>query len=203
MANFYLAFEADLTIVPVMNKIDMANADPDRVSKEMKHLFDFKDEEIIRASAKMGIGINEILDGIIERIPAPEGSVTSTFKALLFDSRFDAYKGVICLIAIKDGASKKETGLRLRKQEQIMKCLNWGSCILTKRPWKTLYAGQVGYIICGMKTVHEARVGETIYFIKSRSFLFLVLSRAKPMVFAGIFPIDNEEFEFLETPLKN
>src|SRR5271155_2703967 len=99
MANFYLAFDQDLTIVPIMNKIDMANAQPERIAQQIEKLFDFKENEIIKASGKAGIGIKDILEAIITRIPAPKGSTSEPLKALLFDSWFDDYRGVICLIA--------------------------------------------------------------------------------------------------------
>ena len=126
MANFFLAFEQDLSIVPVMNKIDMANADPERVAKEMKHLFDFTPEEIIKASAKVGIGITDILDAVIERIPAPKSSLELPLKALLFDSWFDIYKGVVCLIALKDGMIKKGDTITLAQSGQDYEVLELG-----------------------------------------------------------------------------
>lgn len=202
MANFYLAFDQNLSIIPVLNKIDMLNADPERVSKEMKHLFDFNDDEILRASAKVGIGITDILGAIIERIPAPESTVDKPLKALLFDSWFDIYKGVICLVALKDGVLKKGDVITLAQLARDYEILELGLMYPNETPMPALYAGQVGYIIAGMKTVREARVGETIYHSKKPVVPFPGFKPAKPMVFAGIFPIDSEEFELLRDSIE-
>ncbi len=202
MANFYLAFDQDLSIVPIMNKIDMANADPVRVAKEMKHLFDFSPEEIIPASAKMGIGITDILNAIIERMPAPKSSGELPLKALLFDSWFDIYKGVVCLIALKDGMIKKGDSIMLAQAAREYEVLELGLMYPDQLPMNALYAGQVGYLIAGMKTVQEARVGETIYHSKKPVVPFPGFKPAKPMVFAGIFPIDAEEFELLRDSIE-
>ncbi|MBA3751575.1 elongation factor 4 [Candidatus Dependentiae bacterium] len=202
MANFYLAFEQNLSIVPVMNKIDMLNADPVRVGKEMKHLFDFNEEEILKASAKAGIGIIDILNSVIERIPAPESDLTKPLKALLFDSWFDIYKGVICLVALKDGVLKKGDTIALAQLGREYEILELGLMYPSEMPMPALYAGQVGYIIAGMKTVREARVGETIYHSRKPVVPFPGFKPAKPMVFAGIFPVDNEEFEILRDSIE-
>lgn len=197
MANFYLAFDQDLAIVPVMNKIDMTNADPERVGKEMNQLFDFKQEDIIKASAKSGIGITDILNSIIERIPAPSGSFDKPLKALLFDSWFNIYKGVICLIAIKDGVIKKGDTIELAQEGKSYEVLELGLMFPNETPMDALYAGQVGYLIAGMKTVQEARVGDTVYHAKKPVEPFPGFKPAKPMVFASIFPVDSEDFEAL------
>lgn len=197
MANFYLAFEQDLTVVPVINKVDMTNADPERVIKEMEQLFDFKKEEIIKASGKAGIGIEEILQSIIERIPAPESNLEEPLKALLFDSWFNSYKGVVCLFAIKNGVLRLGDKVTLAQSGQSYEVLELGIMYPDETPTDALYAGQVGYVICGMKTVREARVGDTLYHTKKPVTPFAGFKPAKPMVFAGIFPVENEEFESL------
>ncbi len=202
MANFFLAFDQDLAIVPIMNKIDMVNADPERVAKEMKHLFDFNPEEIIKASAKVGIGITDILNAVIERIPAPQSTLELPLKALLFDSWFDSYKGVVCLIALKDGSIKKGDRIALAQAGREYEVLEIGLMYPDQLPMNALYAGQVGYLIAGMKTVQEARVGETIFHAKKTVVPFPGFKPAKPMVFAGIFPIDSEEFELLRDSIE-
>ncbi len=202
MANFYLAFEQDLTIVPILNKIDMKNADPERVGKEMHQLFDFNPDEIIHASAKTGVGIPEILEAVINHIPAPEGDREKPLKALLFDSWFDIYKGVICLVALKDGELKKGDTITLAQTNKTYEVLELGLMYPSETPFEKLYAGQVGYIICGMRTVHEARIGDTLYHQRKEVTPFPGFKPAKPMVFAGIFPIDNEEFENLRTAIE-
>lgn len=202
MANFYLAFEQNLTIIPVINKIDMANADVDRVSKEMIQVFDFKPEEIIKASAKAAIGITDILDSIVERIPQPEGFNEKNLKALLFDSWFNDYKGVICLIAVKDGVIKKGDKITLAQSGNSYEILEIGIMYPNETQTEALYAGQVGYIVCGMKTVQEAKVGDTIYHYKKPVEPFKGFKEAKPMVFAGIFPVESEEFDILKDSIE-
>ncbi len=197
MANFYLAFEQDLTVIPVINKIDMANADPDRIANQMEKVFDFKKNEIILTSAKKGIGISDLLDAIIERIPAPKAHEGQPLKALLFDSWFDEYKGVVCLIAVQDGEIKKGDKVTLAQQETTYEVLDVGLMYPDQTSTPALYAGQVGYLVTGMKTVKEARVGDTIYLAKNPVTPFAGFKPAKPVVFAGIFPVEASEFQLL------
>ncbi len=202
MANFYLAFEQNLTIVPVINKIDMANADIPRVCAEMELLFDFADSEILRASAKAGLGITEILDSVIERIAPPKSDRKLPLKALLFDSWFDSYKGVICLIALQDGMLKKGDVITVAHSHKSYEILELGLLYPDQKPMDALYAGQVGYIVSGMKTVHEARIGDTIYHAKKEVVPFPGFKPAKPMVFAGIYPVDTTDFELLRDAIE-
>jgi elongation factor 4 len=202
MANFYLAFEQDLKIVPVINKIDMANAMPEKIAHELEQLFDFKSNELIYASAKTGIGIDEILASIIERVPAPTCNPKAPLKALLFDSWFDIYKGVVCLIAIHDGMLKKGDLITLAQTESSYEILEIGLMYPNETPTDALYAGQVGYIIAGMKSVKDARVGDTVYHTKQAVTPFPGFRPAKPMVFAGIYPIDTTMFEELRDSIE-
>src|SRR3990167_5532505 len=202
MANFYLAFDQDLTIIPVLNKIDMAAADPERVAHQMESLFDFKAEEIIGASAKSGIGIDSILEAIVDRIPAPVGYPDKPLKVLLFDSWFDEYRGVICLIAVHDGIISKGDMITLAQQELTYEVLELGLMYPELTPMDALYPGQVGYLITGMKTVKEARVGDTIYHHKKPVKPFPGFKPAKPMVFAGIYPVENDEFTQLSDAIE-
>jgi elongation factor 4 len=202
MANFYLAFEQDLKIIPVINKIDLPTADVERVSKELETLFDFHANEIVLASAKTGIGIKEILDAIITHMPPPVGSVQAPLKALLFDSWFDDYRGVVCLIALHDGVIKKGDQITLAQKGMSYEVLELGLMYPEPTPMNALYAGQVGYLITGMKSVHEARVGDTIYHTKQTVKPFPGFKPAKPMVFAGLYPIDSEDFEPLREAIE-
>ncbi len=197
MANFYLAFDQDLTMIPVINKIDMANAQPERVEHQLEKLFDFKHDEMVLASAKSGIGIKEILDAIVRRIPHPVGSVDKPLKALLFDSWYDEYRGVICLVAIKDGALEKGQMITLAQTGKNYEVLELGLMYPDQKPMSALYAGQVGYLIAGMKTVKEAQIGDTIMAYKQSIEPFPGFRPAKPMVFAGIFPVENVDFQEL------
>jgi elongation factor 4 len=197
MANFYLAFEQDLTILPVINKIDLPHANVPKVAKELKTLFDFAEEDCIEASAKAGIGIEEILAAIVEKIPAPTSDRTRPLKALLFDSWYDEYRGVICLIAIQDGILKKGDLVKLYQSDAGYEALEIGLMYPELTPTAELYAGQVGYIITGMKTIKEARIGDTLGHQSSKVEPFPGFKPAKPMVFAGIFPVNTTEFPLL------
>lgn len=198
MANFYLAFDQDLTIVPVINKIDMAAANPALVAQELKHLFDIGIEENILASAKAGIGIDAILEAIITRMPAPKSNGEQPLKALLFDSWFNEYKGVICLIAIKDGSISTGDMITLAQTGQSYEVLEVGLMYPDEAQMDALYAGQVGYLVAGMKTVKEARVGDTIFHTKKTVVPFPGFKPSKPMVFAAIYPVDSSEFDLLK-----
>lgn len=202
LANFYLAFDQNMAIIPVMNKIDLSNADPERVERELKALFEFEKEEIIRASAKAGIGIHEILQAIIDRIPAPISNREEPLKALLFDSWYDDYKGVVCLIALKNGSISKGDRIVLAQSGIDYEVLELGIMYPDETPLNTLYAGQVGYLITGMKTVKEARVGDTIYHHRKPVTPFPGFKPAKPMVFAGIYPVDTNDFEPLRDAIE-
>lgn len=202
MANFYLAFNEDLTILPVINKIDMAAADPERVKLQIKSLFDFEPKDVILASGKSGIGITDILEGIITRIPSPKSDLQKPLKALLFDSWFDEYRGVICLIALQDGVITKGDMISLAQAKESYEVLEVGLMYPELTPLNALYAGQVGYLITGMKTVKEARVGDTIFHHKKPVPPFPGFKPAKPMVFAGIFPVDNDDFDPLRDAIE-
>ena len=202
IANFYLAFEQDLTIIPVINKIDIMGADVERCKHQMSKMFDYNESEIILASAKSGRGIHEILGTVIQHIPAPESNVDAPLKALLFDSWFDSYRGVVCLIAVKDGIIKKGDIITLAHDNVTYEVLELGLMYPNETPCDNLYAGQVGYLITGMKTIHEARIGDTIFHEKSPVTPFPGFKPAKPMVFAGIYPVESEDFELLRDAIE-
>src|SRR3990167_2543225 len=202
MANFYLAYEQDLAIIPIINKIDMANADVEKTKRELHSLFDFTAQECILASGKAGIGITDILDAIIERIPAPKADLEKPLRALLFDSWYDEYRGVVCLITVRDGSLKKGDDITLAQTHLRYEVLDVGVMYPEPTVTDALYAGQVGYVILGMKTVKEARVGDTIYHTKQPVAPFPGFKPAKPMVFAGIFPVDNSDFDLLRDAIE-
>lgn len=197
LANFYLAFEQDLTIIPVINKIDLPHANVEKAAKELERLFDFTSEQCLLASGKSGIGIHEILEAIIQRIPQPKGDITLPLKALLFDSWYDDYRGVICLVAVQDGIIKKGDMIHLLQSDAKYEVLEVGIMYPNETAMSALYPGQVGYIITGMKTVKEARVGDTLTHVRSQVTPFPGFKPAKPMVFAGIYPVESEEFDLL------
>ena len=200
MANFYLAFEQNLTIIPVINKIDMQNADPDRVEREMEKVFDLHDA--MRISAKAGIGIEGLFKAIIHVIKSPTGDATKPLKALLFDSWFDEYRGVICLIEVIDGMIKKGDLVTAAHAGHEYEVLELGLMYPEPLQMQALYTGQVGYIITGMKSVKEARVGDTFFHTKSPVKALPGFKPAKPMVFAGIYPLDTSEFEVVRDAIE-
>ena len=202
MANFFLAFENDLVIIPVINKIDMANADPKRVSREMEKAFDIHQEDILLLSAKTGQGVDKLFTKIIKKIPFPTGDDKKPLKALLFDSWFDEYRGVICLIEIIDGMINKGDKITSANNGLTYEVLDVG--LMYPDPVSTSYlcTGQVGFLISGMKTVKEARIGDTFYHSKKPVKALPGFKQAKSMVFAGIYPIDASDFEDLRDAIE-
>ena len=202
MANFYLAFEQDLKILPVLNKVDLPTANPERVIKELHTLFDFEQEDVLLTSAKTGLGMQDVLQSLVTKIPAPESTPDNPLKALLFDSWYDGYRGVICLIAVKDGHIKKGDMIYLHQSDTKYEVLEIGLMYPNETPMDALYAGQVGYIITGMKTIKEARIGDTISHPRSNIEPFEGFKPSKPMVFAGIFPVESSDFELLSDAIE-
>jgi len=202
MANFYLAFEQDLTIIPLINKIDMANADPERISKELKTAFDIDESEVILVSAKTGQGVEDVFRTIIERIKPPTGQEEKLFRALLFDSWYDEYRGVICLIEIVDGSIKKGDEIVSFYTGEKYEVLDIGLMYPEPSPTGALYTGQVGFVIAGMKTVKEAQIGDTFYRVKQKIEPLPGFKPAKPMVFAGIYPVDTADYEELRDAIE-
>lgn len=194
IANFYLAFEQNLTIVPVINKIDLPTADIPSVLAQLKSLFDFEESQVIKASGKSGIGIKDILNAVISTIPAPISDREKPLKALLFDSWFDEYRGVVCLIALHDGEIKKGSVVTLAQSNVTYEVLEVGLMYPEPTPVEVLYAGQVGYLITGMKTIKEAQIGDTIFLHNKPVVSLPGFKKAKPMVFAGIYPVDSDDF---------
>jgi elongation factor 4 len=202
MANFYLAFEQDLAIIPVINKIDMMNADPARVIKEMEKVFDTNKDDVIAISAKTGIGIDTLLASVIERIKPPAGNATLPFKGLLFDSWYDEYRGVVCLIEIIDGSIKKGDVIEAAHTEQRYEVLDVGLMYPEPRSMGALYTGQVGFLVAGMKTVKEARVGDTFYLSGKKVKPLPGFKPAKSMVFAGIYPVDTSDYDHVRDAIE-
>lgn len=202
MANFYQAFSQNLVILPVINKVDMANAEPQRTMIEIENLFDFTEEDCIQVSGKTGFGIDVLLEHIITKIPCPKTRPQESFKALLFDSWYDKYKGVISLIAIEQGELHKGNIITTHASGQSYEILEIGVMYPDQVSTDVLYSGQVGYIIAGMKTVKEACIGDTLYLKNHPEKAFPGFKPARPMVFAGLFPIENTEFELLSDAIE-
>uniref|UniRef100_A0A8B9KS97 GTP binding elongation factor GUF1 n=1 Tax=Astyanax mexicanus TaxID=7994 RepID=A0A8B9KS97_ASTMX len=202
VANFYLAFEAQLTIIPVLNKIDLKNADPDRVEKQIEKIFDIPKEECIRISAKLGTNVDQVLQEVVKRIPPPTAKVEEPFKALVFDSTFDHYRGVIANIAVFGGQVCKGDRIVSAHMGKTYEVNELGILRPDERPTEKLYAGQVGYVVAGMKEVKEAQIGDTLYLHKQPVEALPGFKPAKSMVFAGIYPMDQSEYTSLRSAVE-
>jgi GTP-binding protein LepA len=204
MANVYLAMEHDLAMIAVINKIDLPNADPERVSKEVGQFIGLLDDEIIPASAKIGLGIDEILEAIVAKIPAPSATgQKAPLRALIFDSHYDAYKGVIAYVKIVDGELKQDQRIKILGTKKDADILDIGVFSPTMVSAQTLTTGEVGYIATGLKVVKDCQVGDTITLAEHPATEPLPGYRpAQPMVFAGLYPTDSEEFPELRDALE-
>uniref|UniRef100_A0A3Q2EH78 GTP binding elongation factor GUF1 n=1 Tax=Cyprinodon variegatus TaxID=28743 RepID=A0A3Q2EH78_CYPVA len=185
VANFYLAFESQLTIIPVINKIDLKNADPERVESQIEKVFDIPREECLRISAKLGTNVEAVLQAVVERIPPPAGSISEPFKALVFDSNFDHYRGVVANIAVFGGRVKKGDKIVSAHLSKTYEVNELGLLRPEEHPTQKLFAGQVGYMIAGMKDVKEAQIGDTLYHQEQPVQALPGFKPAKAMVFAG------------------
>nr|XP_025949449.1 translation factor GUF1, mitochondrial isoform X2 [Dromaius novaehollandiae] len=202
VANFYLAFEAQLAIIPVINKIDLKNADPERVEKQIEKLFDIPVDECIRISAKQGTNVERVLQKVIEKIPPPQFNATDPLKALVFDSTFDHYRGVIANIALFGGEIQKGHKIVSAHTKKRYEVNEVGILTPNEQPMQKLYAGQVGYLIAGMKEVTEAQIGDTLFMHKQPVEPLPGFKSAKPMVFAGMYPVDQSEYNNLKSALE-
>ncbi len=202
LANVYLALENDLTIIPVINKIDLPNADIPKVKKELKDTFGFDDEEIILTSAKTGEGIKELVDAIVERIPAPKGNKNDKLKALVFDSHFDPYKGVIALVRIFDGEIKTKDKLKMMATNATHEAVELGIYNPKEHIKDTLTTGEVGYINGSIKSIRDIKVGDTITLENNPAQKALPGYRPmKPMVFCGLYPLESSKYPDLREAL--
>ncbi|KAF8938910.1 Translation factor guf1 mitochondrial [Dissophora ornata] len=198
VANFYLAYGQDIKIIPVINKIDLPSAEPDRVASQIEVAFEMPASECLQISAKSNLNVDRILPTIIENVPPPSGDINKPFKALLFDSWYDTYVGVICLMAVVDGTVKKGDKIVSAFSERRYEVTETGIMYPEQTPTSSLQAGQVGYFVLNMKTLSESHVGDTFFDHKNIGTPMPGFVPAKPMVWAGIFPIDTADFEKLD-----
>jgi len=199
LANLYLALEADLEIIPVINKIDMASARPDEVANEISQLIGTPSENILRISAKMGENVEEVLEAVVQRVPPPSGDPDSPLRAMIFDSHYDAYKGVVAYVRVMDGRVEGEERLQLMASSANLRPIEVGVFSPEMRASNGLTAGEVGYIATGLKSVAECRVGDTFTNKTNPASEALPGYRqVKPMVFAGIYPVEGEDYEDLK-----
>jgi GTP-binding protein LepA len=202
LANVHIAQENKLTIIPVINKIDLTNAEPEKVSEEIQNVIGFFADEIIMASAKMGTGVKDILEAIVKRIPPPGGDPKGPLRALIFDSKYDSYKGVVAYVRVVDGTVAKEAKLRLMVNGKEVEPVELGVFKPGMTPVERLNTGEVGYIATGLKTVAECHVGDTVTSAEEGAIMPLPGYRpAQPMVFAGIYPIDGDDYASLHESL--
>ncbi|MBL7712035.1 MAG: elongation factor 4 [Chitinophagaceae bacterium] len=198
ISNLYLALDNDLEIIPVINKIDMDGAMIPEVTDQIVDLIGCKPEEIILASGKSGIGIEEILDAITTRIPAPKGDVTAPLQALIFDSVFNPFRGIIIYYRVMNGAIRKGDKIKFINAQKEYEADEVGVLKLTMTPKNEVLAGDVGYVITGIKNAKEVKVGDTITLVNNGSTEPIHgFEDVKPMVFAGIFPVETDDFEEL------
>jgi len=197
ISNLYLAIDNNLEIIPVINKIDMDGAKIPEVTDQIVDLIGCKAEEILLASGKSGIGIDEILAAIVERIPAPQGSYEAPLQALIFDSVFNSFRGIIVYYRIMNGVLKKGDKIRFVASGQDYIADEVGVLKLSMTPKEEVKAGDVGYIITGIKVAREVKVGDTITLANNPGLMIHGFEEVKPMVFAGIYPVNTDEFEEL------
>lgn len=203
LANVYLALEHNLEIIPVLNKIDLPGAEPERVAGEIEEIIGLDCSGAILASAKEGIGIDEILETIVKRVPPPQDTVTSPLRALIFDSYYDSYRGVIVYFRVMDGTVKKGDRIRLMASSKEYEIDELGVLSPTQKQIDELHAGEVGYLAASIRAVADARVGDTITLAGNRAKEALPgYTEANPMVFCGLFPIDADRFEDLREALE-
>lgn len=203
ISNLYMAIEHDLEIIPVLNKCDMPNSMPEEVSDEIVELLGCKEEEIIRASGKTGQGVEEILRAVIERIPAPKGDPNAPLQDLIFDSVFNSFRGIIAYYKIVNGSIHKGEDVLFVNTKKQYDADEIGVLKMDLSPRQTLSCGDVGYIVSGIKTATEVKVGDTITSASNPSPTAIEgFEEVKPMVFAGIYPIETEDFEMLRASLE-
>jgi len=203
MANVYLALEQDLAIVAVVNKIDLPSAEPQKVAAEVGQFIGLLDEEIVFASAKTGVGIDDILEAVVAKMPPPRGVAEAPTRALIFDSHYDPYKGVIAYVKVVDGRIGSEDDVRLMANGKDAELLEVGFFSPTMRPTAELLTGEVGYLATGLKTVRDVQVGDTVTLVaRPASQPLPGYQPVKPMVFAGLYPSDGEDYPLLRDALE-
>jgi len=203
LANLYQALEADLTIIPVINKIDLPSARPDEVAEDIASLIGVEAGSVIRISAKEGLNVDQVLEAIVQRVPPPQDADDAPLRALIFDSHYDSYKGVVAYIRVIEGSFKATDVLRMMITKMDMKPVEIGIFAPGMQPVQRLGSGEVGYIATGFKTVHECRVGDTITRASAPASDPLPGYRSpKPMVFAGIYPVEADDYPELRESLE-
>ena len=203
IANLYLAMEHDLKIIPIINKIDLKTARIDEVKSQMREILGVEDDEILMASAKEGLGVQEILEAIIERVPPPAGNETDPLQALIFDSSFDVYRGVITYVRVMNGIIKPRMNVIMMNKGYEYEVKEVGIFAPKETVVESLSCGEVGYIVCNIKDASEVVVGDTVTLASNPAKTPLPgYKQVKPMVFSGIYPVSNEDYEELKSAME-
>lgn len=203
MANVYLALDNDLEILPVINKIDLPSADPDRVKQEVEDVIGLDASDAVLASAKAGIGIKEILEQIVQKVPAPQGNQNEPLKALIFDSHYDPYKGAIVYVRVVDGSIKAGTEIKMMATGKSFEVIEVGAFTPRMTIVDELQVGDVGFIVAGIKNVGDTRVGDTVTSLENPTLeAFPGYRKINPMVFCGLYPIDTADYNDLREALE-
>ncbi|WP_257266167.1 translation elongation factor 4 [Endozoicomonas sp. ONNA2] len=196
VANCYTAIEQGLEVMPVLNKMDLPQAEPDRVSQEIEEIIGIDATDAVRCSAKSGLGIETVLERLVSTIPAPEGDVNGPLQALIIDSWFDNYLGVVSLVRVKNGTLRKGEKIVVKSTKQSYVVDNVGIFTPKRTPTGVLKAGEVGYVVAGIKDIHGAPVGDTLTHVKTQDIEALPgFKQVKPQVYAGLFPVSADDFE--------
>ncbi|WP_125099564.1 translation elongation factor 4 [Leucobacter chromiireducens] len=202
LANLYLAMENDLEIIPVLNKIDLPAADPERVSREIADLIGGDPEDILKVSGKTGAGVEELLDRVVERIPAPVGDADAPARAMIFDSVYDSYRGVVTYVRMVDGKLSPREKIQMMSNGSDLEALEIGVSSPEPTPTKGLAVGEVGYLITGVKDVRQSKVGDTVTTKRNPATEALPgYTDPKPMVFSGLYPLDGSDYPILREAL--
>lgn len=202
LANLYLAMENDLTIIPVINKIDLPNANIEKVKKELIDTLGFKEEEIILCSAKQGIGIKELVEAVITRIPSPKGNINDNLQALIFDSYFDSYRGIVTLIRVVNGKVKVGDKIKMLATNTVYDVVDLGVHTPHIKKKDELVTGEVGYLCASIKKIEDVKVGDTITKSDAQAPSLPGYKPMKPMVFCGLYPIESSKFPLLREALE-
>ena len=196
LANCYTALDMDLEVVPVLNKIDLPQAEPERVAEEIEDIVGIDAMDAVRCSAKTGLGVDDVLETIVQKIPAPEGDPAAPLQALIIDSWFDDYLGVVSLVRIKNGCLKKGDKIKVMSTGQVWGVDRLGISTPKRKDTDQLGCGEVGWVVCGIKDIHGAPVGDTLTHAKNGADKALPgFKKVKPQVYAGLFPISSEDYE--------
>ncbi|MFL6113064.1 MAG: translation elongation factor 4, partial [Catenulispora sp.] len=202
LANLYLAMENDLQIIPVLNKIDLPAAQPEKYAEEMARLIGCEPDEVLRVSAKTGLGVPDVLNEVVRRVPAPAGDPNGPARAMIFDSVYDSYRGVVTYVRVVDGHLNKRERIQMMSTGATHELLEIGVISPEPKPSQGLAAGEVGYLITGVKDVRQSKVGDTVTTLNKGAVQSLGgYKEPKPMVFSGIYPIDGSDYPELREAL--